>query len=760
MKKSFYPVIILAAMAAFGTAGNAQAQSPEAQGQAPAAEPDTLDFSRYEMLDEVVVATSRPVLVSDGATTTYNVDEDPAASSSTVLDILKKVPMISVDGEGNIRLKGETNFKLQVNGQENPMLQQYAGRIMEAMPASAIVKIEVITEPGAKEDAEGVAGIINIITERTKSQDGYSGNVTLKADNRSLGPSVYGIVKKDKVTLSANVDYQWSYSPMKTEGETTNEYLSGTELGSLVFKSGQKSKFQYVGGNLNLSWEPNMKNLFTFGVNVFNMNASLRDMISSNIRYAADGSRLWSFDQDGDGGMKMFNLSVNASYRHNFADEGNYLILSYMFNFGRTNLNFNQWQTDAFNYLATAAYNNRDSHSYNRGHTVQADYANNFKSEHHLLEAGFKGIFRYNNAISSYMAGMTPDVLLPVTDPSDDIIQPQDIYAGYASYTGTFDKFVAVAGLRYEHTKMGIRYPMDGRMNFTNHLNDWVPNVSLTYTISPLSNLRASYQMRISRPSIQQVNPFELSISPFDVRKGNPDLTSEKSHKIALAYSAFGNKFGGNIGVEYNLVDNAIQSFSYLRQDGTTGVVVTSFANIGKTHEIALNGFLNWNVIRSMSLTVNGRLGYNILKSPAEGYENKGLTGMIGGAWNYSPGQGYKLSAYGGWMAPRLSVQGHTSGFYYYGLSAGKDFLKDKSLNVSLSATNFAQKSMVFKNYTETRDVINNSLWRNLTAWTVGVSVTWKFGSLQAKVKETGANVNNDDVNKASNQTQGSGTGM
>lgn len=716
---------------------------------------DSLSYPGYQELDELVISADRPVLQSDGAKTTYNVEEDPSAASSNALEILKKVPMVSVDGDGTIRLKGQTNFKFQLNGLDNPMLQQYADKILQGMPASYVVKIEVITEPGAKEDAEGGTGIINIITELKKQEDGYTGTASLRLTARDFGPSVNTIVKKNKVTFSAGLNYQWGFSPQKGYQESTIDYLRGSQTGSLVSEASQEATYRYVGGNVNLSWEPDPNNLFTFGADIFDLVSDIKKLSSFTHRYSREGQLLWEYGQNGNGDLQMLNVSANASYRHNFAPEGNYLILSYLFNFGSGYFNFNQWGAQLEGMAFLSPFEQRLTNSINRGHTVQIDYANDFKSEHHLMEVGAKGIFRHNTANSGYLSGEDADHLLPVEGMDSYIIQPQDIYAAYASYTGKFSLLTAIAGLRYEHTRMGIDNTTMPHQSFINHLNDWVPNAALSLSFSPTSVLRAAYQMRISRPSIEQVNPFELALTPFEVRKGNPDLTSERIHNVSLSYSGFGRVFGGNISLEYTLVNNAIGNYTYLLNREGIDVLFSSYNNMGKTRTGAINGFCNWNIIPHMSLTLNGRLQYTDLKSPATGYRNHGWGGNIGGAWNYTLEEVNKFTAYGGWFARTPVLQGYTTGYYYYGISASRDFLKDRSLTIGVSANNFLQKETRYTSHSLTHDAESWSRAKNLTAWTVGVSVTWKFGNSNVRVKDTGVEIKNDDINQSSNKGAG-----
>ncbi|MBQ2398981.1 MAG: TonB-dependent receptor plug domain-containing protein, partial [Muribaculaceae bacterium] len=157
-----------------------------------------------EMLDEVEVVARKPIIKAEPDKLVYDLSEDPATKSNTIIEMLRKVPMVTVDGDDNIKVNGSGDFKVYVNGRPDPMLSQNAKEVLKAMPASAIKKIEVITEPGAKYDAEGVGGILNLVTETRTSTDGFLANFTAAASNRDATGTVYARAKQGKVTLSAN----------------------------------------------------------------------------------------------------------------------------------------------------------------------------------------------------------------------------------------------------------------------------------------------------------------------------------------------------------------------------------------------------------------------------------------------------------------------------------------------------------------------------------------------------------------------------
>lgn len=715
-----------------------------------AAEPtDTVAQPATYDLEELVVEGKRSVMTSDGAKLSYNVDEDDSAAGSSVLDMLRKVPMISVDAQDNVKLNGQSNFRFQVNGKDEPMLTQYAATILKAMPASSVSAIEVITEPGAKYDAEGVGGIINLVTARKQSENGYSASLSANANNREAGAGAYGLLKQNRVTLSANVDYQKNITTQHNTGHSVVDYLT-PQGGSMITDSDQRVDFNYIGGGLQLSWEPDSLNLFSASANVYAVDANADPVSVTDRRLDASGEELWSITSRDSAKLKNLGLTASASYQHNFRPTGHNLILSYLFSYGRQKLDLTQPLQEAVNYPGTPEARRTASHSYNREHTVQLDYTNDFRSEHHLLEAGVKGIFRRNRANADDFRGPSLEELLPDHLNWVRMNQPQDVYAVYGSWTGKFAAWTLVGGLRYEHTRMGADFLLDPDRDFRTVLNDIVPNAAVTYSFSPMQNLRLAYQMRISRPTLSQLNPYQQTFSDFSVQTGNPALSSEKSNKISLSYQNFGRIFGGSIGVEQTFLDNAISSVSWLGDYNGNLATFTSYSNLGHNYSTALNGFINWNIIQQMSLNLNGRLEYVSLDARTAGLKNHGWTANLNGSWSYTVATRWHFSAYGGWESRSVKLQGHSSGWHYYGLSASYDFLKDKSLNMALNANNFCEKSIKFSSSTITPTYREHTTWRNYSQWRVGISLTWKFGNIQARVKQTEAEIRNDDASKAS----------
>ena len=433
----------------------------------------------FTQLEGVTVTGTKPVIQSDGAKLTYNVDEDPSSKNNTVLEMLRKVPMVSVDGEDNIRVNGESNFKIYVNGKEDPMLSANASTIFKSMPATAIRKIEVINEPGAKYDAEGSGGILNIVTETQQSINGYLLNATLSISKMNTAASLYGRTRVNKVTMDANLTYANSFIGRKDKSESEIEYLNDPTNHFLREHLTQNQKFGFLNGSYNLSWEPDTLNLFTLGVSGMTIDPSLK-VNSITTMTSANGDPVYSYRRKMDPNLEMEDISVNASYQRTLGRQGHNLVFSYLYDFSNQNIDFDNYYSDFDNYEMEIPFLGNRMHYYNNSHTAQIDYVNPI-NEHHTLEFGAKGLFRRNRSDSWNIGGSSPESAILLGTDHDRLLQYQDIAALYGSYTGTYGKWGIKAGVRYEYTHMGVDFRTGDQQDFTSILNDVVPNAAITY---------------------------------------------------------------------------------------------------------------------------------------------------------------------------------------------------------------------------------------------------------------------------------------
>lgn len=705
-------------------------------------------------LDEFTVVARRKLISSDGATLTYDVEQDPVAQTSSTLDMLRHVPMVTVDAQDNVKVNGQSNFKIYINGKEDPMLKGDVSTVLKSMPASTIKKVEVITEPGAKYEAEGTGGILNIITTGKSSVEGYLANISLNAYNQGVGGSVYAMTKVNKVTASVQGNYMHSSLRRHLDATGDTEYIGNESLNHQLTSTRQEMTPYHFGSlNANVAWEPDTLNLFTVGFNWGSYgskknNESAVSMIDAVGNQVSGYRRADTLEESSDW------MSLTASYQHTFHKEGHHLIGSYIFDRGSGKNNSETFTYDILGLTIDYPWRNRidDSHYYK--HSLQLDYANPF-NEHHLLEAGFKGSWRPDKGNSGQGYGLSQTSILPDANQDLRVTQFQDIMAIYASYTGNYGKWNVKAGVRYEHTRMGMNYHTPGYEDFTTYLNDVVPNAALTYKFGDAANLRLAYQMRIERPSLSQLNPFRNTMTIGQVSYGNPNLDSAHANSLSLSYSNYGGAVSGQVSVQYSQTDNNIEQYSFLDDANT---ITETYANIGHYRSTTLSGNLQWTPAVNLQLGVSGAVSYDDYRadSPNLHASNTGFEGYFNANADYTFPFDLRLSGYGGWGSPWIGLQtAGGSGWYYYGLGLSRSFLKEKRLNVNLMLSN-----LIPAHRTGTSDSAYTGVKYHQTytysQWAVGVSISYRLGSLSARVRTTDTNL---DTETGSTGTGGPGAG-
>ena len=700
-------------------------------------------------LAEVTVVSRKDLISTDGSKLTYDVERDPSAGTNSVIEMLRKVPMVTVDGQDNIKVKGDSNFRIYINGKEDPMLTGDPKSVLKSMPASSIKKIEVITDPGAKFEAEGSGGILNIITNRKQAVEGYM--LTLRGGISSRGGfngSLYGRTKINKVTVAAsisgsksNIFNSHSYAEARREDYTSDdnyEYRTNTRF---------MNKSKYISGNVNMSWEADSLNLFTLSLSGGQFDSrSLNDGdVSMRNR---TGDLQWMYRRDWSTDSNDRWLSANASYQHTFqGNAAHTLTLSYQYNWGDSPYHSEQRLYDGVNFDGMP-YMQRHSHNYSDCHIMQVDYALPLVNDKHKLEAGGKAVIRPHQKATQWL-GSSIDEVTYSNDSYMNVSQFNDVYALYASYTAGFWRMTARAGLRYEHTRLGMEYHKmintGDYPDFTTRLNDFVPNAALTYKLNDLSNLRLAYSMRISRPGINSLNPYRNTMTYGEVSYGNPALTSEHSNSVELKYSNYGgNIFSGEVSASYRQKNDMIASYSFIKD----GIYHTTYGNIGQDRYTEICGYLSCQITPTMDASIYGSLNYEDVRSDksATPIRNHGWDTYFNLSYGYTMPCKLRIDAWGGGGTPDIDLQGRpTTGWHYYGLSLSRSFLKDDALNISVTAQDFFENKKKWAYNVDTPAMHEHTSTR-YQSWSVGLSVSYRLGKLRSDVKRTAAQVGADDV--------------
>lgn len=711
-----------------------------------------------KMLNEVVVSAQKPLIKVDLDKITYSLEDDPESKTNNALDMMKKVPMITVDGEDNIQLKGSSAYKIYINGKPSSMLASNPKDVLKSMPASTIKDIEVITDPGAKYDAEGVAGIINIITQKNTAMGGYTATINSWVNSQG-GYSVGGYLtaKTGKFGFTGNYNY-YEYRNPDSQSSLRRENFRDLKNKYLIQNGTNKNKGSGQYGNGELSYEIDSLNLLNVSFGRYAGDGEQKSFTNSRIEDASS-ALIQEYDQSTKGTYKYGSTELKADYQMTSkAVKDRLFTVSY-----RLALEPDDWgsENEIKGVLGVPGpRNNQYSDGDQKEHTMQIDYATPFAKIHNL-EAGLKYIIRLNESNSRYQFLNESGNWVDKPSLNDEFKHRQDIYSIYGSYGVKLKKFGIKAGMRYEGTSMDIKYPLgEGaeEKGFDANLSNWVPSVTLSYQLSQSQSLRLGYNMRISRPGIWQLNPFENRTDSLNSSVGNPNLKPLESHTINLNYNFFNPKFNMNASLSYSFVDNSIERITEL--DGM--VSRTTYDNIGKSKRLGLYTYFSWTPMSKIRITGNFSGTYMDVKSNSNLLDyNLSNSGFMANGYSnvqYTLPKDYRVNAYVGGSTPYLNIQGKGSSYNYYGLSLSKGFLSDK-LNVNVSSSNFFSNEQKYKN------VINNPTFRTESFNTfnrsfVSLRVSYRFGEMKAQIKKAVRGITNDDSmggGQGSNTSQGGG---
>lgn len=719
-------------------------------------------------LAELTVVAQRPLVTKDIDRIGYDVQADEESKTSNVQDILRKVPMVSVEADGTIKVNGSSNFKIYKNGRPNNSFTQNAKDIFKAIPASTIKKIEVITDPGAREDAEGVGAILNIVTMQSAAIRGVMGNVGLGIDSK-VGipmPYVWLTSQVDKVTFSVNAGY-FNARGRNFKQRQEEEYVyddNGNHFNKSQEADWRNSRANGFFVSFETSYDIDSLNLLTAEFGGFKY-ATHTPTSSTSSMTSPTGNLIYSFDQHSLSGMSYLDFNGAFNYQRLTRRKNEMITLSYMISTNGNDLDsedeYGNMVNPAFDYTGINAW----SHERFIEHTGQLDWTHPI-NDNHTFDVGGKFIFRDNHATGErdYLESQINQLI------NTNYTHRMSIGAAYFDWRSKFGKATLRGGLRYEYSRLTSRDKTDAENNYSSNLNDWVPMVAVNYNFNDAHTLKLSYNTRISRPGINSLNPTVVT-TPTSVSYGNPDLKSSLYHTIGLNYNIIKQRFNGDFSLSYRLSNTGVNSVSWVEDVNGVDVIHTTYRNVGRSRDLSFNGYFRWMISMKTNWMFNFSVSRSSLKYPADARNAEGIS-MSG--WD-----GHLFTQFSqqlpGKITAGLAVFGWYSGFnglysrsvftsanINHNISFSRNFLKDDRLTVKVYFTN------PFGPYTVNRKTkymnagytgYSNTIMPN--RFQVSASVSFRFGSLNAYVKKASRAASNDDLESSRPSTgQGQGQGQ
>ena len=698
------------------------------------------------MLKGVEIVAQKPLVKMEVDKMSYNVAEDEDSKSNTVLDMLRKVPMVTVDGQDNITVNGSSSFKVYVDGMPNVMFSSNPSMVFKSMPASAVKSIEVMTNPGAKYDAEGAAGVLNIVMNKqnpqaAQSMNSYNGTIRLGAGNKQLGGSLFLNGQEGKLSYSANV--MTSYNKpgnTTTEMEQIQNSSQGENGTSQLMTSSNNVKTPFTMGTLTLGYQLDSMSVLNLTAQVNSLSMKSNGTSTTTMGGSAYGNG-FSYGSTTDMKNSRTSFSGSLDYQRFFNKEHTQsLALTYQLNYSPATTEMTSiFGTNSTLIDLTDRYSENKDKTTN--HIFQLDYTMPL-AKGQTLNIG--GKLQLHDATSD-----AKYYLKDVYDPSSssDYEYKNSILAGYGEYVGNYGSLGLKAGLRYEYTWQDVEYHLGNGQDFSTSYGSLVPTASMQYTLSQGSNLGLTYNMRISRPGISYLNPYVDKTNPIALTYGNPDLDVEKAHNVSLVYNAFTPKLMVNLNLHHNFVDNAISQYSFYDDND---LLNTTYGNVVKSHQTGLSGYVNYLLTKDTRIFFNGGLNYTDLRSTALDQKNNGWTANIMAGVQQTLPWNLKLSAFAITSTKSYTLQGYTGGFNLVTASVSKSLLKDK-LNLSISGLMGLNKGGNLNIETSSRgkDFTSHTTIK-VPIYAVTLNISYTFGNSKMAQKQHQSRVQNDFIEQQS----------
>ena len=691
-----------------------------------------------EMLQAGQVTAMRPLVKMEVDKMTYNVEDDVDSKTSTVLDMLRKVPMVSVDGQDNISVNGSSSFQVYVDGKPNQMMSQNASTIFKMMPASTVKSIEVVTNPGVKYDAEGVGGVLNITTNREATggasmADGFYGTVRGMASTRGAGGGLFGGLQKGKFSMSMNLNTMYGAN---NRTETDMERIQEGGMTTLTHNE-SAMKTPMVMGNLSASYEIDTLNLVSASAGIMHFGMNNDGLTATTLQFP--GQPAYSYSGTSLTTNNRSNISASADYQHLWADvPGRSFILSYQFNAAPSVNN----SLNTFGGASLAGFDLTDRKinglANSMDHTVQADFTTPLGSRH-TISTGAKYLSRHNSSSQTgYVWDGASFVENPLTSLQYDYYNR--IAAAYTELSGNYGAFGLKAGLRYEHTWQ--TYSSSQQNPFSVNYGSLVPTASIQWSPSMTQNIGLSYNMRISRPGISYLNPYVDTSDPTALSYGNTDLEVERGHNISLVYNFYSPKVMVNATLRHSYTGNGISQYSFYDENN---LLNTTYGNIVSSNNTGLNAYVMFNPGSKTRIMFNGGLSYVNMKSAQLGQQNSGWEyNVMAGVQQTRPWD-LRLSGNVIAMGSSVSLQGTSTGMSMAMLGLTKTFLEDR-LSVGINAVAPLSRDLkMHMGSTTTGAGFTTNMNTSINMAQVAVQISWTFGRQGQGAKKARRSIENDE---------------
>lgn len=684
------------------------------------------------LLKQITVVGKKPLISQQKDKLVYDVEQDEAAKGENISEVMRRIPMLSVDGEGNVQLNGQTNYKVLLNGRETAMFAQNTKDALRGFPGAVVSKIEVITSPSAKYDAEGIGGLINIITK--KAIFGYNGFLNAYYSNINYQTSTNFSARTGKFAVTGTYFLSGNYNNKSSISSETLPLQPSSYQKRLL--AGEQVNNRFLNnGNFEMSYNiDTLQTIVLYGnVSGGHNKSTSTQTITTNLANTAP--QLDFFNQNIRNNFPTYGIGSDfiKKFKNNPDKE-----LTFRFN-GQFSKN-DGLNTSLMDRQNGDLYRQNDNYSKNKEYTFQTDFIQPINPST-KLETGAKFIFR--DADADYLSlSRTAEnqPFEPDYSNSDRFAYKQQVYSAYGSLAFSLNKLNFRTGLRAEHTAVKGDF-FNTKTQVNQSYTTLIPDVSMNTQLSPSYTLVFGYTKRLQRPYINTLNPFINNNDPLNISFGNPELGAQTIHTLSWQNRilkgvnffsfAFNASYSGNMITQYTTFDAG------------SGISTTQYANAGRNKELA--SLLSFSTsIKKLRTGFNVTLRYNKIENTlVPSQQQEGMSGTLGAFFYLMLYKGFSISGSGGINRPPYTLVNSQKAIHYYQVNFGAKFFKDK-LNATVNFNNFFNKWRNNYSFTEDRNFTNRTLTQTPFRVTY-IGFTYNFGQLKEDLSKK-RGVKNDDL--------------
>ncbi|MFT3933124.1 MAG: TonB-dependent receptor [Chitinophagaceae bacterium] len=694
----------------------------------------------HDDLQEVSVIGYKRLIDQKPGMLVYNSENDITNKGGTAADVLRKAPVLSVDAQGNVSMRGSSNIKILINGKYSGQMARNAADALNMMPANMIKSVEVITTPSAKYDAEGAAGVINIITKKGKGD--VNGTLEVSASNleQMFNPRISFSNDKWNINFAGHM-----HRLQRKSEEIVDRYsFSNNTATSRLQQTIEKDNIAPHGSaDLGITYTIDKTSELSLGINSW-LGYWPENTQTTTIVTNPGGSIIQQYKQPISNSSHFIGTDINLAYNKEFSKPGQQFTLQVQNSPSRDVSKYDALQQSMSNALLYRETNY--SKTNNREWTFQADYVHPLDAKGKIhLESGAKLVLRNVGNRYDVEASDSTDVniLLPQTDRSDYFTYKQDVVAGYSMLRlNLANNWYIQGGARVEATYIKGNFQYNGSP-FSNNFLNIVPTVTISKKLDDQNTITISYTKRLTRPYIWDLNPNIDASDPKNIESGNPNLQPEIAHQAEIAYGLnTGSAFFMNAAIFWKQTNNAIVDF--MRTDAD-GVSYTSKQNLAANKQYGLNLSATANISAAWAMNGNINVNYNNYNSSALSIFHSGWGTGININSTYKLPHHFSVQAFGEYNTTQVTLLGKLGSLYHYSI-AGKKEIKKARMFVTLSAVNF------FNNYVAQTDekrqptfvsFVDNRFYNRA----LKLTVSWEFGGTRNQQKQR-KKIDNNDINQ------------